>query len=343
MLGFKYRYLGAFGSLLGAVAGCSEAFDVGSCQEVRSCAPPGGANSQAGSVGAVDDSGVGGAGSGNGHGGAKEPDMAVGGTYSAMVEADCTSSEDCSNGDPDDGEELCRHGKCAAGDAPPKVVGVTPGDGADDGDPHGAVVIEFSEELDASTVTDETVQVLDGDVAVEGSLEYADTKATFTPKVPLRLRHEYRVVVAGSVEDDVEQGLLSAFESTFTTRDGAWMTIDAVSGGLRTISPQLPISESGQVLLAWKGKGGSSCPASAQQFLFGEALGDPRVFNQDDTDCRGLNAAGNVAGVGVVLWQAPARSNGVFARARGEWLGDLESETRRFQGELAQSAHDLAL
>lgn len=328
MLSFKYWYLGALSSLLGAVVGCGEGFDVGACQETRSCSPPGGANSQAGSVGAVDDSDVGVAGSASGGGGAKgggdaeDPDTADGGTSnSATIEAECTSREDCSNGDPEDGEELCRHGKCGAGDAPPRVVAVTPGDGADDGDPHGGVVIEFSEELDASTVTDEAIQVLDGDLVVEGSLDYADSKATFTPRVPLRMRHEYRVLVAESVEDDVQQGMRSAFESTFTTRDGAWTTIDVVSGGLRTISPQLPISESGEVLLAWKGKGAGSCPASAQQFLFGEALGDLSVFNPTDTDCRGLNAAANAAGAGVVLWQTPARSNGVYATQfrEGAW------------------------
>lgn len=250
MSGLVSRYLGIVGTLtLATVVGCTDGFEPSSCRESRSCTPddalPGeGGGGADGAPGAPPQGGVDG-----------EDDNGVAGSPPDLaMTPECSRHEACSDGDPSDGQELCRRGRCSSGEAPPHVVRVTPNDEADDGDPDGNIVIEFSEPLNGKSVTEETIRVLDGDDEVAGELKYAGTKAVFTPDVPLRFRKVYRVAVLETVEDEAGQGMLSPFESTFTTRDGAWKTIDAVVGGVRAISTQLPISARGDVLLAWRGE-----------------------------------------------------------------------------------------
>ncbi|HKY39169.1 MAG TPA: Ig-like domain-containing protein, partial [Polyangiaceae bacterium] len=97
----------------------------------------------------------------------------------------CTGPEDCDDGNPSDGEEICSDdGVCAPGNAPPTVTAISPDVDEDNVATDVAVVITFSEALDKATITSQSVQIIDGDKLIDGELSYAGDKVTFTPAEP---------------------------------------------------------------------------------------------------------------------------------------------------------------
>ncbi|HKY41129.1 MAG TPA: Ig-like domain-containing protein, partial [Polyangiaceae bacterium] len=97
----------------------------------------------------------------------------------------CTGPEDCDNGNPSDGAEICGDdGVCAPGNAPPTVTAISPDVDEDNVATDAAVVITFSEALDKATITSQSVQIIDGDKLIDGELSYAGDKVTFTPAEP---------------------------------------------------------------------------------------------------------------------------------------------------------------
>src|SRR5205085_10306823 len=95
-------------------------------------------------------------------------------------------------------------------------------------------------------------------------------QVTFTPTAPLALLGDYTVKVTTGVTDVAGAHLLEAFSSKFSVRDGAWHTaVDASNDRASTVSSALPISSSGEVLVAWTGTDGNHCPPRARRFLRG--------------------------------------------------------------------------
>jgi hypothetical protein len=200
--------------VLGPVA-CGDGFSSEDCKASRTCMGAAGTESSAdGGAGGDEQTGNGGA------------DNAAGSSNGGTTS--CKDDADCSNDDPSDGEEVCDESVCAAGNPPPAVVMVTPQDQAVDVPLDSEIVIEFSEPLDPDSVTSKTIQILDGTTEVPGQLAYADGTVRFTPDAELALVGPYTITVSTDVTDVEGAPLLDEFTAQFSTRDGAWTTIDAV-------------------------------------------------------------------------------------------------------------------
>ena len=128
--------------------------------------------------------------------------------------------------------------------------------------------------------------------------------------------------VAVGVTDAEGAPLLAAYSSTFTTRDGAWKTIDAAAGSFTRVSDALPSSATGNALLAWGLDSGDGCPATAGWFRLAAPVGKAMAFDSSDSDCNEMTAGGNAAGIGAVGWLIPDSSAGALAQRfrGGAWL-----------------------
>jgi hypothetical protein len=198
---------------------------------------------------------------------------------------------------------------------------VLPDADAIDIEPDTEVVITFSEPIEGTTVTKDNIQLLDGGVPIAGTLTHQGEKVTFTPDVPLALFAELEVAVLTGVTDDAGVSLLEAHSSRFRVRDGTWHTTNAVVGTVYQLADVLPVTASGDALVAWTAwnGGGIYCPTSANWFNRGVAASaQPAVFTGEDIpDCRSVTAGANADGVGVVVWQEDFEYAQQF-RA-GEW------------------------
>jgi Bacterial Ig-like domain len=310
--------------VLGGVAACGDGFGgEESCKASHTCPTP--------------TEGDGGEGGGTNTGGGKPSNEKGGADNGAAGEAptpgasgsseppaECSLPADCSNADPSDGIETCFNGKCVPGNPPPTVVSVVPKDEAVDVEPDGSIVIAVSEPLEASTVTTQTVQVLDGGKVIAGKVIYADTKITFEPEKPLALLAPYTVAVSSAVTDVDGAALAQPFTSTFKVRDGSWSVTTVVAGNITELSPTLQLNDAGDALVAWMGQGEQRCPATARWFNRGAALGAAKTFsNGRDNYCRNVHAAVSANGHALLSWLEEG-NNTAMATAEfrdGKWGG----------------------
>jgi hypothetical protein len=333
----RTKYLGVCGVMggvamaaLGGAVACGTSFDAADCKTSRICVDAGGQSSGDGGAaaqgnnngGAPDTSGGTSPTGGTPANGGTSTNGEPGGAGAANLggaggtpDTGCHGPADCTDGDPVNGEEICDpDGTCSPGNPPPTVTDVSPADKTKNVDPEGNIVITFSEALAPSTVTTENIQVLAGDTAIAGKLTPEGDKVTFTPDVPLYLLEPFKISVSTAVTDVDGAALLSPFESTFTTRDGAWTTaVNGATGSLTDLSDTLPISATGNTLLAWGVVTGAGCPATAAWFRHGTPNGAAKPFDTTDKDCQGVTAGGNAAGVAAVAWSVPNLAAGVLA------------------------------
>lgn len=228
---------------------------------------------------------------------------------------DCEGAGGCSAAETAGGAGGCGGSTCGAVAEPPTVLRVTPADGATAAEPDGAVIIELSEEIDPATVSADVVQVLDGDAPVEGELTHASNQVTFTPSRPLRLAAEYSVKVSTELADTEGEHLAAPFASAFTVRDGAWKVVDVVKDRVASLSDALPMTASGDVLVAWTGSlSGITCPVATRWFARGAALSAAKDFTDASGACDSVTAAVTPDGDGIVAWLAQLPTAGIYAR-----------------------------
>lgn len=158
-----------------------------------------------------------------------------------------------SAGVPDDGVGGLPDGGAPSLDGPPTVVSVKPADGADGVGPNSALRIDFSEELDETTITTETIQLKAGANPVEGELEYQAASVIFTPSQPLTLLTSYEVSVSTAVKDATGVALEEAFSSRFSVRDGAWDPTEVPFAAVYTANDaaSVGVDARGNVLVSW--------------------------------------------------------------------------------------------
>jgi hypothetical protein len=277
---------------------CGDAFSGGDCRDNHTCAVAAGGDdaSEGGSAGADRSSGGDAMTAAGQNAGVGADDS---GGAGAVGGAGAACAAECSNGDPADGEETCEMGACVAGNPPPTVVSVTPGDEAADVELDTKIVIEFSEPLDPKTVTAANIQILDGTSEVAGELVYAAGKVTFTPADPLALLAPYTVSVTTGVTDEEGAAMLADATSRFTTREGAWKAIDVVKEEILDTSTT-GITAAGEVLLTWVA---TDCPVSARWFQKGAAVAPATILSPPGEKACGYSAAAaNAAGVASVVW-----------------------------------------
>jgi hypothetical protein len=157
-------------------------------------------------------------------------------------------------GEPDDGIGGLPSGGAPSLEGAPTVVEVTPVDGAGDIVPTSAVRIDFSEGLDESTVTSDTIQLLDGATPVPGSLTYQGGAVLFEPANNLSLLTTYEVAVSTGVTDTDGVALEAPFSSTFSIRDGAWNEETSFAADYTTVwTARTAMDAHGNALVAWVG------------------------------------------------------------------------------------------
>jgi len=322
---------GVIGMLLAlGVGACGDDFTSDDCRLSHTCPEPvGGAPAAEGGAGpsgsgkaGSDGMDAGGkSGSGDAGSGAAEGPGGNGGSSAG----ECATAEECDNGDPSDGAEICGEDRvCVPGNTPPTVVSISPEADVVGVEPDTTIVITFSEPLDEATVTAESVRLFDGDAVIEGELTYADSQVTFTPAEPLALLASYAVTISTAVTDAEGAALLDEHMFAFTIRDGAWSDpIDAGTGYIYQFPEVLPIAGNGSVLVSWTPQPtqGVYCPISARWFNRGEALGAAKLFTQGAaiSECREVAAAVNAEGVGAVAWTEQWQQQYLQQYRAGEW------------------------
>jgi len=228
--------------------------------------------------------------------------------------------------------EVGRGGTAPLGD-PPVVVSITPESGDDQAEPTDSVVIEFSEELDPSTVTSDSVLVYDGETPISGTLVYSDLTAEFTPDERLDLLGEYSVVVTTDVTDLDGTPLAEDFSSSFIVRDGKWtkeLEVENTQGTLnrRLVSPV--IDARGNVLMVWgQAKLGENAGSVFGRY-YSPGLGFGDAFEIDVTTaaCDDISVAMNGAGQALVVW-SEKRGAGEEVWARRIDQGTLGAAPKR--------------
>ena len=99
----------------------------------------------------------------------------------------------------------------------PTVSSTSPLPGATEVASRSLIRVTFSEAMDSSTLTTQSVRVLLAGVAVPGAVSYSQRTVTFTPDNPLALNSVYQLQVTIAATDLAGNALAQAFASSFTT------------------------------------------------------------------------------------------------------------------------------
>jgi hypothetical protein len=225
------------------------------------------------------------------------------------------------------GDGFAGEGSIPVSPDPPVVVSVTPS-GDDLAEPTGVIEIEFSEGLDPDTVTLDNIKLLDGEVAVPGTLDYSGVTVTFTPDERLDLLGTYTVKVTTDITDAQGTAMEDPYETTVRVRDGVWseeLVVENEDGNLLSSLTSPVIDARGNALVVWS-QGKSSAPnvhsVWGRFFHPGEGWSDSFEIDETDSDCTGVSVAMNANGDAVVAWQQYENSEPqVMARryVDGKW------------------------
>jgi Bacterial Ig-like domain len=295
---------------LSAAAACSESFTSDDCKESRTCVDEVRGEAGQGGQGGEPETPVPATPDGEGGGG--------GGGGALEVPPECVEDAACSNNDFTDGVETCVANECQPGNPPPRVVSIMPAAKTKDVEPNTPIVIEFSEALEPTSVTLETVEVLAAGVPLAGDLTYEGSVATFTPALPLPLGASLEVTVSEEVTDVAGEALLEPFSSTFSVRDGSWHELE-IPGAFTSLAPESPLTPSGSVLLGWTGTSAGSCPVYAAWLELESNAPASRTLSKSGTSsCSPAEVSVGVSDVGAVFWGEDV-SNYVGQYRSGAW------------------------
>jgi len=149
---------------------------------------------------------------------------------------------------------------------PPAVTGTTPDDGDEGLDLDTVVSATFSEPVDPSTLTSDSIEVrLQGnnimelfpDLIDEFDLDSTGTVLSFEPPDGLARNAEYEVVLGTGITDTANNPLASEFSWAFSTRPGAWGDSEVLYTGTygNPRYPQVGFDDGGEAHLLWSGGG----------------------------------------------------------------------------------------
>lgn len=216
----------------------------------------------------------------------------------------CKTAIDCSNGDDTDGEERCVAGACQAGDPPPQVISITPADGADEVELDATVEVTFSEPLDSSTVTSETVKLFAGEREVPGVAKLSSTRKTvsFEPEQPMDLWTAYRVELSHEISSVSGPAMLDDFSASFVARDGVWSIQTLAEEEAIEPPSSLPVTSDGALLTSWLFTQAPQCAARGGWVLRGETKADDGFASELSWECSHISASMAPDGSAAVGW-----------------------------------------
>lgn len=106
----------------------------------------------------------------------------------------------------------------ALASAPQRVTSVSPATGSTGVQTSAVIKINFNADMDASSITSETLQVVGPNGAVSGIVSVDDPRtATFTPMAPLLPQANYSTTLAAGIKEASGQTLGSSYSWNFTT------------------------------------------------------------------------------------------------------------------------------
>jgi len=198
-------------------------------------------------------------------------------------------------------------GGAPAVDGAPEVIDVLPADGADDADPSATIGLKFSEGLDASTVTADSVQLLDGATPVAAKLAYAGATATLKPSARLALLGSYEIQATQAITDVSGQPLKQAFSSKFTVRDGIWGDRGSVLKDQPTWAGEQDIGSDadGNLIMAWTTRDPvtfTSTGCTGAHYSVRTGWAEPVSLTNPGEDCGNLRLAMSPDGNAIVAW-----------------------------------------
>lgn len=299
------------------------------CEETLTCPPPGhGAGGQGGGSGSSGgDAGVGGTparGGGDSVGGheanaAGRSGIAGHGNVGQGGESGASTTD----ADPvDAGAKGDDAGSAGTNDVnlAPRVVTISPHPD-DVADPLDPIVIEFSEDIDPSSFSADTLTLLDGSTKVAGSIVHSGRTATFTPVDRLALLGAYELRVSASVRDLEGVPMKADYSSEVRIRDGAWTETTTLGNGS---PPSAGVSANGRVLVGW----GDESTLYATWYDAEDGWGAPKELGtcaQCQLGSDGANVAVNSSGDALVVYAADM--GGLHARQfrKGSWDGSEQT------------------
>ena len=98
----------------------------------------------------------------------------------------------------------------------PVVISTIPINGATDVPLDQIISVTFNEEMNPATINQASFTIQGGS-AIQGTITYSGTKATFTPSVPLTANTTYTGMVKTSVKDKTGNALQTDYIWTFST------------------------------------------------------------------------------------------------------------------------------
>jgi hypothetical protein len=192
-------------------------------------------------------------------------------------------------------------------DDAPEVVDVLPADGADDADPLATIGLKFSEGLDASTVTADSIRLLDDASPVAGKLAYTGVTATLKPSARLALLGSYEIQATQDISDISGQPLKQPFSSKFTVRDGIWGDRHSFLDDQATWAGEQDVGSDaeGNLVVVW----GTQDPTTflstgcfGAHYSVRTGWGAPVPVSEPAEDCTNVRLAVSPEGDAIVAW-----------------------------------------
>lgn len=102
---------------------------------------------------------------------------------------------------------------------PPEVRSTNPADNASGVAINSRIMATFTEEINATTITESTFRLSEEDRTIDGTVTYSDNTATFNPDSDLLYNTTYSATITTDVEDPAGNRLENDYRWTFTTEE----------------------------------------------------------------------------------------------------------------------------
>jgi hypothetical protein len=162
----------------------------------------------------------------------------------------------------------------SAGSAPrPNFVveSVTPSDGTTAVDPQAQLVVNFSADLDAHTLDENSFTVTRNGQPVAGTFDLSARRATFTPQRQLALAATYSIGLTSHIHDSEGRSLVEQ-QSSFSVREGIW-TVARLGHANYACDPYVAVADTGFAAVMFTDGSGSAMWAS--QYAVGAKTWSP--------------------------------------------------------------------
>ncbi len=188
----------------------------------------------------------------------------------------------------------------------PSVISVTPGDKNVDVGRSGKVIVQFSDEMDETSLESGGLTILLGTERVEGTIRADGRYATFDPDSPWNVAGKYTVVVSAAAKNTQGAPLSTEWRGSFWVRDGIWSAPATFLEGLSD-SPtamSFEMDAVGNGMLVWIATAASTGRSTlrAARYEKGEGWGEPVRFETRPRTGESVSLSVSPSGQAVIGW-----------------------------------------